>query len=461
VGHKLKIILSDLHIGAGNDSPLEDFAANQAFANFLHTLWHESEESHQEIELIINGDLFEFLQVPAVDNFDPTAIYPKERYRDTSETASIQRLNIIADGHPDIFNALADFIHVEAPQRRITIIKGSHDVHLFWPGVKNRLREILGASGTRASLLRFANDFISREKIYVEHGHQRVEKFYSFPDSYDPRSPDDPGQLYLPPSSQFVIETLNPVEPNWWFIDNIKPFTALIWYALLPNFDFAGQGLANIRRYLPAAGQEATPLLADLESGETRQTLSQQYRHDLTFRRQLHQQIHHYLLQAHKSHKDGTGSITAPQISDNPLEMGLACQKQQQTMLYQAAEKIAKKEGAQIVLFGHTHHPVQESLRNGSHYINTGSWIENIFAPPPETLEALFANLNDRHQHLSRFPYARIEYEHENGPPVGRLLYFDTAPAKSAATPAAAAESPKGFFEKKLGWLIRLLQANN
>jgi hypothetical protein len=65
-------------------------------------------------------------------------------------------------------------MHVESPQRHITIIKGNHDVSLFWPGVKNHLREMLGASGARASLLRFADEFVSREKIYVEHGHQHA-----------------------------------------------------------------------------------------------------------------------------------------------------------------------------------------------------------------------------------------------------------------------------------------------
>ena len=213
MGRKLKIVLSDLHLGAGHTNKggnlLEDFRASRAFVDFLHAIWHESERDEREVELIINGDFFEFLQVPAVDDYDPTVSYPKEAYLDSSQEASIKRLNIIANGHSRIFNALSDFMHVEAAQRSVTIIKGNHDVNLYWPGVKSRLREILGASGTRASLLRFADEFVSREKIYVEHGHQHAEKMNGYYDSFDPRSPDDLNQLFYPAGSRFIIDFFN------------------------------------------------------------------------------------------------------------------------------------------------------------------------------------------------------------------------------------------------------------
>ena len=118
MGRKLKFVLSDLHIGAGYTNQggnlLEDFRASTAFVDFLHAIWHESERDKREVELIINGDFFEFLQVPAVDDYDPTVSYPKEAYLDSSQKASIKRLNIIVNGHSRIFNALSDFMHVEA-----------------------------------------------------------------------------------------------------------------------------------------------------------------------------------------------------------------------------------------------------------------------------------------------------------------------------------------------------------
>jgi hypothetical protein len=81
---KLKIVLSDFHLGAGppdtSQNPLEDFVADEDFALFLETIRAESDRDHKEVELIINGDFFEFLQVPAVHEFDPHRTYPPEAY---------------------------------------------------------------------------------------------------------------------------------------------------------------------------------------------------------------------------------------------------------------------------------------------------------------------------------------------------------------------------------------------
>ena len=192
---KLKLILSDLHIGANtvtSDNGLcRSFPATEDFIAFLQAASHESEQYQREIELIINGDFLAFLQVPAVDTYDSQETYPVAVFQDSSQEASLKRLEIIVATNAAIFEALVDFIQVEAPQRRLTIIKGNHDMSLFWPGIKNRLRELLGASGKRASLLRFADEFVSREQIYVEHGHQRAEKMNGYQDSFDPRDEQD------------------------------------------------------------------------------------------------------------------------------------------------------------------------------------------------------------------------------------------------------------------------------
>lgn len=470
MGHKLKYVLSDLHIGAGHanegGNPLEDFRADESLVNFLNTIWHESEDKLCEIELIINGDLFEFLQVPAVETYNPATVYPPELYSDSCEKASVKRLNIIAKGHPDVFNALSDFMHVEHPQRRITIIKGNRDVHLFWPGVKNRLREILGASGTRASLLRFANEFVSREKIYVEHGHQRAEKINGYPDSYDPRAPNDSSQLYYPVGSRFALNFINRVEPDWWFVDNIRPITTLIWYALSQNFEFAANALTSFIQNaadlgLLTAGQDGTlsaELLGyNLTQNDQRREVAQKYATDSTFRREFHRQIQRLFQQTNAD----TPLPALPEISDDPAAMGRAYQIQQQTLLRQAAGKIAEREGAKVILFGHTHHPVQETLENGALYINTGSWIENFFDSSLETWEALFEGLHHPGHTPSNLPYARIEYDEKNIPSAQLLYFYQPQKADTPTpekTPVQVATPDKGFFEKNFHWLTRLLK---
>ena len=433
MGHKLKIVLSDLHIGAGHidehDNRLEDFRANEALVDFLHERRHEGEREEREIELIINGDFFEFLQVPAVDDFDPAASYPQDVYLDSSEEASVKRLNIIVEGHQDIFNALSDFMHVEEAQRSITIIKGNHDVNLYWPGVKKRLREILGASGARASLLRFANEFVSREKIYVEHGHQHAEKINGYYDSFDPRLQTDPNQLYYPAGSCFVVDFLNHVEPDFWFVDHIKPIPTLIWFAFHWDFDLACKALTSLLRNAPdldkidAAydGQvngTTEALIARLSDETKRRETAQRYASDASYRLRLHQQV-----------QDCLGSMaldTAARqhVVEDALEMGRLVQEQQHTMLRQAALSITTREGANIVLFGHSHYPVQEELSNGSTYINTGSWVEDFSDASYETWEALFKGTRPPRCPPSILPYARIDYD-EPDAPSAKLLYFN------------------------------------
>ena len=65
----IKIVLSDLHLGAGRRDAgnwLEDFDQDDHFAALLGRLAEEAEANKQGMELVLAGDTFEFLQVPAV-----------------------------------------------------------------------------------------------------------------------------------------------------------------------------------------------------------------------------------------------------------------------------------------------------------------------------------------------------------------------------------------------------------
>jgi UDP-2,3-diacylglucosamine pyrophosphatase LpxH len=452
---KLKFVLSDLHLGAGGGNPLEDFTADEQLVHFLQELTRESERDRREIELIINGDFLEFLQVPAVDNFEPATIYPQEAFLDSSQKASVKRLDLIANGHRDVFAALSKFMQADTPKRRITIIKGNHDVNLYWPLVKSRLRDVLDASGPRSSLLLFAAEFISREKIYVEHGHQRTEKLNRYPDFHDPRLPDKLLQLYYPPGSQLLIEFLNEVEREQWFVDKVKPSTALIWFALPWDFDFAANMLARLIRL--TAGEPARAgmspafgdLLPRLENPDERRQMSRHYANDPAFREQFHQQIQPYL--AVTSMINST-SKTSPQteFQSDPIAMGRAEQEQQQVALQHAAAEISQQEKAEIILFGHSHQPDYRQLDTGGTYINTGCWLGEyaLSEAQPELLELLFRDSTNRADFPIRLPYARIDYD-EDDSPTAQLLDF----ANNGAVLQGPAQKSTGFFTKLLGRL--------
>jgi len=436
---KLKFILSDLHLGAGyageKGNRLEDFTADADLVRFLREMAHESESERRDVELIINGDFFEFLQVPAVDHYDPHTLYPKAAYLDSSEAGSVKRLNLIIKGHQEVFNTLSDFMHVETPQRRITIIKGNHDVNLYWPRVKSLLREALGASGSRASLLLFAEKFVSRENIYVEHGHQQTEKMNCYLDHIDPRLPEDPTQLYYPVGSHFVINFFNEVEPDYWFVDCVKPLTALLWFAFQWDFEFAARMLNSIVRHTPVLALcdyppdvhftiPADGLLQELADRDRCRQLAVTYDHDPEFRRQLHRQVKQYLDDAILN-PNSTITVAEPPLDDDPVAIGRAEQSRQQTALRTAAEEISRQEGAAVILFGHTHHAVYETLETGSIYLNTGCWpgradLSNVSLQMWQS----FFNGNQNLQDLPRrLPYARLDYDEDNTP-TAHLLDF-------------------------------------
>jgi UDP-2,3-diacylglucosamine pyrophosphatase LpxH len=445
VGHKLKFILSDLHIGAAHlrsDNFLyRDFRAADEFITLLQAIRQESERDEREVELIINGDFLAFLQVPAVDKYDPTEIYPIETYQDSSEAASIKRLNIIIDSNQVVFNALSEFFHPKHPKRHVTIIKGNHDVSLYWPGVKSRLREVLEASGAHTSLLRFANEFVSREQIYVEHGHQRAEKMNGYQDSFDPRAGHDRNQLEYPAGSRFIVDFLNQAKIKWWFVDHVKPVTTLIWYALKWDFDFACQALASFIRHTPALvvsnyqmGGQLPPVtetfLQTLESPVERQQLLSNYTSSNDFRQSFHQQVLQYLDDATVDNK-GEADWPFIEVSDDPVTMGNADQQRQRSILEAGALQIARQEGARVVVFGHSHFPVQHTLSDAAVYINTGTWTQDFANAPPEVWRNLFDGSSVTDDKPSRFPYARIEYE---GQRIDRAsLYFIEANNHSEA----------------------------
>lgn len=149
---KVKIIVSDLHLGAGSfdldqGNVLEDFIVDETFARFLHKMQEESEEQGTDLELIVNGDMIEFLQVPAMERFDPQKAYPPEDYRSSAEEDAAKKTALVIKGHPMFFAALREFIKPANPQRKVTVVKGNHDVELYWPAVKERVRQAVYATG--------------------------------------------------------------------------------------------------------------------------------------------------------------------------------------------------------------------------------------------------------------------------------------------------------------------------
>ncbi|MFQ6014961.1 MAG: hypothetical protein ACE5NP_05925 [Anaerolineae bacterium] len=441
VTNKVKIVMSDLHLGAGlaeQGNRLEDFTSHEPFAAFLGQLVEESEETGTEMELILNGDCIEFLQVPAVTSYDPQRHYNPDAYRSSSEEAAVQRTSLVTTGHSSLFGALRDFLKPASPRRYVTILKGNHDVQLYWPAVKKALRQALGATGERAELLTFHERCISREGIYVEHGNQYAETGNRFQDFEEPLDPEDRSRLETPWGSRFMVEFFNEVEQERYWVDNVKPVQSLLWYSLAYDFPFACRAILAFLKALPRIiglvpltdeqVQTVESLIEELEDEGQRTALWRDYAEDAAFRRdfqiRLQQAMALALPQAEEVPRP-TWNLAGQLL---PQEIARQIIREQDEALRKIADTIGREEGVEVVIFGHTHRPMQAAISSGV-YINTGTW----------TWQVDYANKSDEEwrelfEHPERFAdertlsYARIEYD-EEGHARAQLLEYPSEPS--------------------------------
>ena len=385
----------------------------------------ESNRNGAEAELIFNGDMFEMFQVPHVDTFDPTAIYKSRECFSSTEPDSVRKVALAIAGHPLFFVALRRFIRLGPPRRYATFVKGNHDVLIHWPAVHNLIRQNVGATGERAPLIAFAARRISREGIYVEHGNQYSLFVDRVPNMEEPFDPQKPGYLTWPPGAKFVMDVFNEWERKRYWLDGVKPTTSLIWYTLAYDLPFALWAIPKLLRALPDLLLGAVPgvedpraeLAQELESAD-RETWASQYETDPDFRAQFNADLARALVPSSEE------SLVADQFAfapgADPVAMGDQVRIQVNQSLRAAAERCALESGAQVVLFGHTHDPGDETLPSGATYINTGTWTwsGDFTKAGAKTWQDLFKH-PDKYASDRVLTFARIDYN-QAGQAVGR-----------------------------------------
>ncbi|MEK6681976.1 MAG: metallophosphoesterase [Nitrospirota bacterium] len=253
-------IISDLHLSAGYNeetksySREEDFFFDNEFRRFLEHLEKEFPGSNH---LIINGDVFDFLQV----NGDFAAKMEKEgkaklerSERDyglgTEPDKTVLKLQRIMDGHKTFFAALRNFL---ANGNELSIISGNHDIELFWEKVREELANILSNKDAAIkNKIKFYPWFYYDKDngIYIEHGNQ-YDNWNSFKIIINPvmPEPDKKEKILLPFGSFFVRYFFNKVEDFNPFADNIKPSSRYMAWAFKTH---PLRSLRLLRRYVPA-----------------------------------------------------------------------------------------------------------------------------------------------------------------------------------------------------------------
>ena len=160
------VVIGDLHMGPGRDSngawhAVEDFRWRDEFIGFLEALTAEG----GDVDLIINGDLFELLQSPDI----PCTRAADERIG-CAEDEVLKRLFAATKAHAAELAAIGKFASLGS--NRVHVVPGDHDAALLLPRLWEQALRAFSAAADRVALVSSGSWRSSDDRVHVEHGHQ-------------------------------------------------------------------------------------------------------------------------------------------------------------------------------------------------------------------------------------------------------------------------------------------------
>lgn len=173
-------VISDLHLCEAEPAhpryPLwkkyktREFFFDHDFSAFVRRIADMADGS--EVELILNGDIFDFDSVDSIPPQAPFRVHWIEKYRGlhSEEAKSVYKIDRILSDHPEWVQSLRWFVQCG---HRVIFVIGNHDLELHWPGVQQRVFEFLDLPEAYRESVRFCEWFyISNGDTLIEHGNQ-------------------------------------------------------------------------------------------------------------------------------------------------------------------------------------------------------------------------------------------------------------------------------------------------
>jgi UDP-2,3-diacylglucosamine pyrophosphatase LpxH len=371
-------VVSDLHLGAGGDDPLEDFDDDAVLVDWV------GERAGPRSTIVLNGDIIDFLQIEVPSPGDPL---PDDYLWD--EATSVAKLRRCAEGHAGVFEALGGFV-AAGGSLRVTV--GNHDLDLAWPAVQAELHSLLGAAEGSVA---FGLEHRLFETVHVEHGHRftpenRPRDFDSF-HHVRPGSASDQ-VLECSWGSRFVIDEINPLERELPYLDNVKPVLKVA-YHLIMGDALKGRRFRTILKLLGFLKRHGLPPqdVADMA---------------IAARDPLHrvdgQGVHDAFGDGEHEWRSLVGHLRT--ADPDEVEEALARLDPEDHALLRRGESVSLDEpvlgmfrssreeraarqyfedsGIEYVVFGHTHDIVDGEL--DGRWFNPGSWIPHLDADAPD-----------------------------------------------------------------------------
>lgn len=233
---KIKLVVSDLHVGVGRIlengqlNSLEEFYFDEKFAEFLH-YYTTGKYAEHEVELILNGDILNFLQVD----------YRGHYLTVITEPICMDILRRIVAGHPVFFKALRDF--AAKPGNVLTYVVGNHDQAMLWPSCRTHLNEVI------QSTVHFKNIVYFFDGVHIEHGHMHEAANRLDPRKFFLKKNLAEPILNLPFGSHFFVEFVMKIKEKHPHVDKIRPFNRMIRWALFNETGFTIRNMINLGIY--------------------------------------------------------------------------------------------------------------------------------------------------------------------------------------------------------------------
>ena len=228
----MRLVVSDFHLGTGVQSgrlnPHEDFFEDDRFAELLGH-YDRLAGADTEIELILNGDIFDLLKVK-IDGTWPTEI---------TEEIATEKLRLCLEGHPKFTLALRSFL--SGGKRRLVYLPGNHDLDMWFRAPQELFKRYVapGELGDRVRFITSSDTYYLPEGIQIRHGHQ-LERIHRVDYTRMVRERSDGRKvLQIPYGSLWILEVLNPIKEERNNVDRIQPLRLFLLGSLFFDPGFA------------------------------------------------------------------------------------------------------------------------------------------------------------------------------------------------------------------------------
>ena len=321
---KTILVISDIHLGAGaiihgKRNLLEDFHYDEELVDFLD-YYSKGEYEGREVELIINGDLLDFLAVPFVHFFEDEF---------WSEKAALEKLEMILKAHPEVIEALNHFISQK--NKKIVYIIGNHDAELVFSSLQKRFLECFEEKN-RERLEIFldpSGEYLPCEGILIKHGHE-----YEIAHQFHPQNSivkDENGENYfIPPwGSYYVTRVINKFKEERDHINAVRPIKKAMINGVIYDTLFTLRFLlANAVYFI---------MVRFIYFYKSKSSISEMIKHSLSE------------LELFRDYEDLT------------------------------RELFNKRPELKCLIVGHTHDPIFRTFPDGNMFINTGTWTNMYY----------------------------------------------------------------------------------